>query len=442
MSAMRICFASDYLPGYHKTWGGAEQAAYRLLKLLTKNGYQLTVLSKKPLTEPKEDFELSRLPVLEDLLPEKVKPLVAEAKAILFPLDPLSFLSSYRALRRVKPQVLHLHSIRSLSLSLILAAKRLGIPVIYSAYDFWFLCPMGTLHKGRERCTEFHGLQCGNCVKHRRKIGFFAYLLLLLPLLFRKTIFNYFSSRIDTFVVLSNTWAEIFHQYGIERERINIVPLPLFRDGKAEIEESKVEQGSILFVGWIKPHKGLHVLIQAIPEILRAVPGVKLYVIETGVDDDYKREIMRLVEENELQQSVLFLGKRTPEEVQTFIQKAEIVVVPEQWGIAWPIFLTEAMSWAKPIIASRIGDIPQFIKNGENGLLEDPENSLEFAKKIVWTLEDKEAAAKMGNKAREDVTRICDENRISDELREVYLKHMEGNAGKRRRNEVDTSGAF
>lgn len=439
MSSMRICFASDYLPNYHKTWGGAEQAAYSLLKLLTKNGYQLTMLSKRPLTEPKEDFDFFRVPVVEDFLPGKVRPLVEEAKAALFPVDPLSYLFSYRILRRIKPQVLHLHAIRSLSLSLILAAKRLGIPVIYSAYDFWYLCPIGTLHREAKRCTEFHGLRCGDCIKQRRRIGFFPYLLLSLPLLLRKKIFNYFSNKIDAFIVPSNTWAEIFHQYGVERGRINIVPLPLFKDGKAEIKESKVEGGSILFVGWIKPHKGLHVLIQAIPEIKRAVPDVKLYVIETGVDDDYNRGIMNLVEEYDLQQSVVFLGKRPHEEVQAFIQKAEMVAVPEQWGIAWPLFLTEAMSWGKPIVASRIGDIPQFIKNGENGLLEDPENSLEFAKKIIWTLKEKEAAANMGNRAREDVTRICDENKISDELRKVYFKTTLKRGG---RNEIDNSGAF
>ena len=430
---MKICFASDYLPNYHKTWGGAEQAAYSLLKLLVQNGCQLTMLSKRPIKEPKEDFDYFRVPVLEDFLPEKAKRFVEEAKAVLLPVDPISFISSYRILRKIRPAVLHLHGIRSLSLSLILAAKRLGIPVIYSAYDFWYLCPMGTLYKESERCTGFHGFQCGSCIRQRRKVGFITSLLLSLPLFFRKKLFDYFSKKIDAFVVLSNTWAEIFHQYGIEKAKISIVPLPLFKDGEAEVGESKVEDRSILFVGWVKPHKGLHVLIEAMPEIMREVPEVKLYVIETGVDNDYKSQIMNSVKDYAIEQSVVFLGKRTHKDVQTFIQKAEVVAVPEQWGIAWPIFLTEAMSWGKPVVASRIGDIPQFIQNGKNGFLEDPGNSLEFAKKIVWILKEKEAAAKMGKQAREDVIRMCDENRISDELEKVYLKHSKNNAGKKER---------
>jgi glycosyltransferase involved in cell wall biosynthesis len=71
-------------------------------------------------------------------------------------------------------------------------------------------------------------------------------------------------------------------------------------------------------------------------------------------------------------------------------------------------------------VASRIGGIPEFIKEGRNGLLADPKDSLEFAKKIIYMLKNEEETKIMGSKAREDIARICDEDRVLNELLQLY----------------------
>jgi len=415
---MNICFASDNLVGYHKSWAGAEQACYRIAKLLIRNNHEVSFLTEKIDKVPEERlkvFEVSSIG--KGFWGRKIKSILRH----FFPFDPIAGLSSYRALKKIKPDILHLHRFNDLSLSLVWSAKRLGIPVVFSMYDFWFICPRGTLIDIQgKRCTCYQGENCNDCMGLRNKFPSAVKKNISFKKTYRlrKKVIDYFLNKIDAIVVLSNSWAEILEQYGAERKKISVIPLPLFEKIRGQTE--LIEENSILFVGWIYPHKGLQVLIEALPIILKEIPRIKLYVVESGVDKNYENEIMKTIEKFKLEENVSFLGKLPNEKVQTYLQKAKVVAVPEQWGIAWPIFLTEAMGLGKPIVASRIGDIPMFIKDGENGFLAEPRDSTDFARKLIWMLKEKKAS-EMGKKAQKDIIEICDENKILEKLENIYL---------------------
>jgi glycosyltransferase involved in cell wall biosynthesis len=414
---MKICYATDFLPGYHKKWAGAEQACYRLAKLLIKNNHKVALLTTKLKQSCEENLEVYELfTLMEDYGRRRVRLVLRN----FLPFDPISGISCYKVLRRVKPDILHLHHSNSLSLSLILSAKTLGIPVVFSMYDHWSICPGGTLidNKG-QRCSNYQGPDCINCVHFGEKSMAIARKFGLLKQAFtlRRGITTLFFRKIDAFIVLSNSWAEILQQYGIDMRNINIVPLPLFE--KFDIQNDVLEKNSILFVGWVYRHKGLHILIEAMLKVLKEIPGAKLYVIESGIDENYKSKIISSIKEFGIEGHVFFLGKRPNQEVRALLQRVEVVAVPEQWGISWPIFLTEAMVYGKPIVASRIGDIPQFIKDGENGLLADPQSPAEFAEKIIRMFKQ-EDTTEMGRKAREKVMQISDENKILEKLLSLY----------------------
>ena len=415
---MKICFASDNLVGYHKSWAGAEQACYRLAKLLIKNNHNVFFLTEKIDKVPEERLQVSEVASIgKGFFSRKIKSVLRH----FFPFDPIAGFSSYRALKKIRPDILHLHRFNDLSLSLVWSAKRLGIPVVFSMYDFWFICPRGTLIdiKGKS-CTRFQGENCDDCLGLKNKSVSTAKKIVSFKRAYglRKKVIDYFFNKIDAIIVLSNSWAETLEQYGIKREKISIIPLPLFE--KIKRQESLIEENSILFVGWIYPHKGLHVLIEALPLILKEIPQAKLYIVESGVDEDYKDEIIKTIEKFKMKEHVSFLGKLPNEKVQTYLQKAKVVAVPEQWGIAWPIFLTEAMALGKPIVASRIGDIPVFIKDGKNGFLVEPQDSANFAGRLIWMLKEKEAV-ELGKQAKKDIIEICDENKILEKLENTYF---------------------
>lgn len=422
---MKISLITDHLPGYHKNWGGSEQACYRIGKLLIRDNHEISFLTTKPDRVPKENLEVHRITTVGR---GYLRARIGRVLASFFAFDPIAGISSYKLFKKIKPDIVHLQHAFELSLSPVWAAKKLGIPVIFSPYDFFSICFKGVLiNNQNEICTSFQGTNCFECNRLKgRRLKIFAFLYnksikYLRAFALRKKITDYFFDKIDAFIVPTDFWVEIFRRYGVKEEKIFVLPIPLSKEIKeTKIKKVALEEGSILFVGWVYPHKGLHILIEAMASVLREVSQARLYVIETGGGEEYKNKAIDLIKKFKIEKNVIFLGKRSNEDVQSFLQRSEVVAVPEQWQISWPIFLTEAMTLEKPIVASRIGDIPFFIKDGQNGFLADPKDPEDFAQKIVNLLKEKEKANEMGKKARIDILRICDDDQILDTLKSIY----------------------
>jgi glycosyltransferase involved in cell wall biosynthesis len=424
---MKICFASDYFPLYHKFWGGAEQATSRFQDLLNKKGHQTTLLFTKPQKQTKETsstIKFFAIPVLEDYLPNRIALSIGKLKANLFPLDFFSYIYSYKALKKANPDILHLHNFHSLSFSLVLAAKQLHIPIVYSIYDYWCLCPLGTLVDCEKKaCRKFHGPYCSRCIKcfgfqdmSELSVSFLSFWLM-----FRQKIFDFFLKKIDAFVVLSKSSSVILSEYGVHKERIFSVPLFLSKDIDDPIENPfSSEPDSILYVGWIHPRKGLHVLLEAMPLILEEIAGAKLYVIGESVDDCYMNKINAIIRKNNLHNKVFLMGKRSFQEVKQFFQKTSVMVIPEQWENMSPVILGESMYFGKAIVASNIGGIPEFVIDGENGLLAAPADSADFAKKIIHVLKDRQYMQKIGNNSKKTAQYLFSEEARYKRLLNLY----------------------
>jgi len=421
---MKICYATNFLPGYHRLWGGAEQVCYRLTKVLTKNGHHLSTLATKPLREPEEDFDFFTIPVSENYLPEKIRDSLRQLKRTLSPYDLISHISSRKTLKKINPDILHLHNVSYLSFALAWSAQRLRIPTVYSVYDYVSICPMGHLwllkdyadYEGMP-CTKFHGPHCVDCLATYRKLGRLQKFALSSLLRFRKRWFNFFLDKIDGFVVLSQSNAKTLQEYGIEKERIFVIPIPL----SEEIDAPAIEKNSILYVGLIQPRKGPHIVLEAMPQILTQIPDAKLYVIgEIIANKEYEGKIASLVDTSELQGHIFMLGKRPYHEVRDFIQKATVMVIPEQWETIPPNTLTEGMVFGKAIVASRIGGMLDCIADGENGLLAETHDPADFANKIISILEDQDLRQRLSRGARETALELFSEEKVYQKLLDLY----------------------
>ncbi|MBI3755103.1 MAG: glycosyltransferase family 4 protein [Deltaproteobacteria bacterium] len=191
-----------------------------------------------------------------------------------------------------------------------------------------------------------------------------------------------------------------------------------------------MEDNSILFAGWIDEKKGLHILIDAMPEIFKKVPSAKLYVLELTSYKEYKNKILKKVDEYGLKDRFFMLGRLSSDEFKEYLKKANVVVVPEQWENMSPVIIAEAMAKAKPIVASRIGGIPEFIEHGKSGLLASHNNPKDFAEKIIQILQDKNKAIEMGKMARQRALEIFNEEKIKNQLLDLYQNVKGSNAKK------------
>jgi len=417
---MKIYIVTNYLPKYHKISGGGEIAAHSILKLLKDRGKNVGVIFTKP---DFDEGEFNSVPIkaVEDHLPEKMKKTIRTMKIVGIFYDILTFFHSLKVYTKVKPEILNFQNFNVLSFPMLWAAKLMKIPTIFSVYDFWCVCPAGTLinNKGK-RCRIFNSVLCEKCNFIPPQFRLIKKLGLLKPMLFiREKIFKMSLKQFDAFIVLSTFWVDILKKYGINEKKINVIPLPI--EGNIKVKKNrKVERNSILFVGWIDRRKGSHTIVRAMPKILKKIPNAKLYLIGPIGEESQKKKIDDYINKNKLEKNIKFLGKMPHQQVLDFMQKVEVITIPEQWEIAWPIALTEAMAVAKPTVSSNIGGIPDFIDIGENGFLAEPRNSDDFANKIIWLLKNKGKAKAMGLKARKDILKITNKNDIVDKLMGLY----------------------
>ncbi|MDI6856335.1 MAG: glycosyltransferase family 4 protein [Candidatus Thermoplasmatota archaeon] len=399
---MRVCLITNYLPSYHAIWGGAEQTCYRLAQFLTEEVGQVIVLSSKPKSMPRENFDFYCIATTEDLF----KRAVVRARYLLSLFDPISFYQSYKLFRKIKPDIAHFHKCDRFSLSIIKSAKLLGIPTLFTIYDYWCICANTLLYTRGKVCTDFHNFHCAKCLSLGKRMRVLLWL--------RKRCLKALLKSVDAFIVFSNSSKQILESYGIKSEKIHVIH-HFFHLVEEKIED--VQEDRILFVGWLEDNKGIFTIIEAMPYILKEVPTAKLIIVGSG-SKQYEAE--RLIKKLKLEEYISLVGKKPYAETEKLIKRSNVVVVPEQWPNMSPVIIAEAMAFGKPVVASMIGGIPEFIKDGYNGFLTNPKEPIGFAEKIIRILKDRDLALRIGKNARISAKQIFDKDRNLEKLLQIY----------------------
>ena len=414
---MKIAHIINTFPGYHKRVGGGEQAALRLIRKLNSSGVQNDIYSLKFEQEPKDrEFNVKPLPVVEDFAGPLAR-FVSVLKWYLFQFDPLVFFAAYLAFKKTRPDVVHMHNMYTLTFAPIAAAKLLKIPVVLSIYDYWYFCPLSTLSgNSGAACRKFHGSHCAPCLPP-----------VLVPvqkalLLFRKAAFDMFLNRVDRFVVLSKSSRDILAAYGIKEAIIDTVPVDIPEEfgGGAMMSGSAGE--NVLFIGWLQQRKGLMVLLEAMIDVWKEFPRVRLKIITQEVkwEDGYKKQVAEKLKSIDSSKYEYVAGQIARAEIKKSLEDAAVVAIPEQWENMSPLLVIEAMFMGKAIAASDIGGIPEFIEDGVSGLLFKFDDPVMLAEKIKRLLKDKVGSMLLGENARKKISGISRAAEPHKKMTEIY----------------------
>jgi len=291
--------------------------------------------------------------------------------------DIKSFVSIFRILSKLKPDIVHTHTSKAGILGR-LAAWMARIPIIIHT-------PHGHVfygHFGRSLSRIFLQMEklLGRITHHQ---------IALTP----EECNDYLSLRVSQ---PSNT--SVIHS-GVDLHR--------FSKGAKQRARKRKELGIppdslvIGYVGWLIPIKGVTHLVNAMARVVEQHP--KSILVLVGKGDDKGEEEIKLKEQVErvgLTDKVSFLGWRP--DVDEIMGCFDIFVLPslnEGMGRV----LVEAMAAGLPIVASRVGGIPDLVKDGKNGLLVPPADVSALEKAISALLENKEKRKRMG----EAGTKIC-----------------------------------
>jgi glycosyltransferase involved in cell wall biosynthesis len=191
--------------------------------------------------------------------------------------------------------------------------------------------------------------------------------------------------------------------------------LPNNTDTQKYIPKGKKEP-MILFVGPLIKEKGVNIAFKTIEEILSEKDDVKAIFVGSGELEDELKQKTKNYDER-----ITFMKNISDDKLINLYQKASVFVLPSKYE-AFGKVLTEAMSCQTPVVATRVGGIPDVVKDDETGYLVDYGNWDGMKEKIVKILNDSKLRDKLGRKGRKHVVENFDTKVIVDKLEKVYEK--------------------
>jgi len=155
-----------------------------------------------------------------------------------------------------------------------------------------------------------------------------------------------------------------------------------------EVQPYYSNSGYVVYVGRLNYLKGVDTLIEA----AKRVPKLMFKIVGNGeLLDVYKDANISNVE---------FLGYKSGDELHNLIAKSLFAVVPSQWYENFPYSVLESFAFGKAVIGSRVGGIPELIKENETGLLFEMGNVNELREKIEYLCNNEHKILSMGKNAR------------------------------------------
>jgi glycosyltransferase involved in cell wall biosynthesis len=244
-------------------------------------------------------------------------------------------------------------------------------------------------------------------------------------------IYNYFFLELslkehDAVIAVSNEVAKsTLKWYFVDKRKVytvyNGVETGLFRPDQQQRENTREalaildKEKILLFFSFVTKQKGLHLLIKALPTILKNNRCVKLLVAGEG---SYLTEARKLVGQLGLEKDVIFVGHILREDASRYINASDMFILPTLRQEGMPFSLLEAMSCGMPVIASRIGGIPSLIDDGITGLLIPPGDVSTLAEKVILLFNNKDFADKLAANARKKVIQnFCHEKMIEETVK-------------------------
>ncbi len=171
-------------------------------------------------------------------------------------------------------------------------------------------------------------------------------------------------------------------------------------------------------VAVLRKKKGHHILIEAVPEVLKEFPEA---VFVFAGDGPQRKNIEEKIKHYGLSQKIIVLGHRN--DIPQILKSIDIFVLPTLQDALGTSFI-EAMAMGKPVIGSDVDGVKELIDNEINGYLAPPADPMAIAQRIISLLKDKETACRMGLKGIEKVKNKYTIENMCKGMLELYLKHI------------------
>lgn len=351
---MRILFVLDFFPPHV---GGAETLFDNITTKLAERGVDVSVLTQRlPGTK---DFEISR------------------NRRIYRVYSPARYAFAVSAARKCvelakNADIVHAATLGGLA-TVAMAGKLIKKPVVATVFEVW-----GRL---------FLSLQ-------KPPVSLINYAIENISL-------NRYKN--DTCVAISKSTKKMMVKEGFDGNNVHVIypgiDKKLFSAKRAT---PRTGRPTILFLGRPGIAKGVNYLVKSLPIIKRAVADALLLLLLSKTPKTEYMKTVGLVAKLNLQSSVKFLDPRPVGELPGIIRSADVCVIPslsEGFGFS----AAEALSCGVPVVASRVGSLPEMVKNGQNGFLAEPASPESIAENVIKVLSDRKLRRRLASNGPKSV---------------------------------------
>ena len=171
-------------------------------------------------------------------------------------------------------------------------------------------------------------------------------------------------------------------------------------------EKYQINSNFILFVGRFSKSKGIETLLNAFSIVKNELKDSEIHLVIMGVDFGYQAEMEKLIKKLNLSEEIKVIKNPPRDDVISAYGESEFLVLPSQWELS-PLVPLESFAFKKPVISTNSHGIPYTVQNNKNGILVEPENSLELSNAIVKLLNDSELREKLGQSGYNFVNEEC-----------------------------------
>lgn len=326
-----------------------------------------------------------------------------------------------QVLDQIKPDIVHIQHLLYLSARIVYEVKRRNIPIIFTLHDYWLICPQGQLLKSDMNVCDGGkaNLECIDCVLHHLTIKrhiFNAYYFLkkYIPADMFQLIKNIYlrnckscllindraiklidervvyikdiCSKVDRFISPSKFLCDKFIDFGIPQDKIAFLTYGFNLNNFRDFQKTVSDRLRFGFIGNILPAKGVHILIESFNKVEKDGVELRIYGRQAsykGLLGNYLNRIKKQVKNK----NIRFMGGFDNKDIAKIFAEIDILVVPSIWYENSPLVIQEAFATKTPVIASKIGGIPELIDDGINGILFTPDNPDDLYRKINLIIE-------------------------------------------------------
>jgi len=381
--------------------GGGQKSLKVLTEALVEAGHSVSVAAlahDKPGLKLVNGVRVHYLPVRNIYRPvdDRRPPAVARlAWHCLDSFNPFTARDVKAICREEKPDIVHTHVISGLSVSVWSAANSLNLPVVHTLRDQYLLCPRSTMFKNGHNCTAQRWYCKALRLRHRSiannlkgVIGVSKFIL------DRHLEYGYFQD-VPIRQVIRNT--RNAYELGVDQTPQSIAPHRPVRFG---------------FIGSILETKGIEYLLETFSH--QKDQGVELWIAGDG-KPDYEQSLKNRYQSPKIR----FLGRVTQRD---FYPQVDVVIVPSLWNDTLPGVVFEALAFGKPVIGAKRGGIPEMIRDGENGLLFEPDQVGDLTAAMERLAKDTDLRNRMSKTARISARPFLDRDAWVTSHIEVYEK--------------------